>query len=768
MAEKAYAFPDHNIAPKKKAEKPWGLASAKAIYFANEAYGPATFYNDRELYAEYIRYAFGENDPAKYKPKLGINPRNADRSFLGGISWEIKNFATKRINQTISKVFSRQYEPIASAIDPVSVDRRESFKASVKTWMEQQAWLAERQSMLGVNMLPEGIDLSSLPMNDEELEVHMQNDYKLNTEIDTELGIKYHLGKNNFQSIKEQLDFYLTVLPVAAAHVCLDGDGLPVVKKLNPARVLAPKSEFPDFKRLPYCAYLDDYTVAEFKRLASNFLSREEIKLLVERYAKGGNYRYRDINKDFPDTERDVDTIQIMHFEVRTENELVYLERTDKFGNPRFVEKPFEYYRTKSEQEKFRTKYRDERKIHRFSYPTVYSGYWIVGSDEIFGYGEHNYLDGELGYILRATNMHEGKSTCLMKQMIPSLDAIQTYDKKIQQIVSAAIPKGVFIDLFALRNAAFKMGDIDMTPDKLLEMFFQRGILVGDTQGQTGASGSTYKPIQDLENGMSNDIVHFLALMQQELATLDEIIGYNKVSAASTLSPETGARVAQQMEQATDTALDHIYRADRGMCKDIYAALGKLHPLSVRMNPEFYTPIFGEATVNRVIQSAPYNKIGIDVEAIPTQQEWNEFYAEITEMVKTGKIEPEDKAALRRCNSLKQAHSLLRTLTRRRKKELMEQQLALVQENANTQAMSNKQAFDQNIQLEDKKTEREIVKAKTLFELDFMRHKWKMEELEKEAGLDRERELELAEVQGDQKLLQIRAQARSKPKTPAK
>lgn len=760
------SFPDHNVSPEKKAKKEWGLASAKAILYANQAYAPTLFYSDRESYETFIKYAFGLNDEDKAKPKLGINPQNQQKSFLGGIDWAIKNFATKRINSTVSKVYHRAYEPVASSSDPVSLDRKLSFQASVKTWMDHQSWLAERQKMLGVNVLPEGIDLSVLPMNDEELEINMQ-DHKLNTETDIELGIKHHLTRNQFQTIKEQLDFYLTVLPVSAAWVGLDCDGLPVVKKRNPARILAPRSEYPDFKRLPYCGYADEYTVAEFKKMASPYYDADQLKRLIEKYAKKGNYLNRPMNHNYTDANRDTETIAVMHFEVSTTDELVYLERTDKYGNPRFVEKPYDYYQSPKEQEKFRTKYNGARKIHRQQYPTVYSGYWIIGSDEVFGYGESNYLNGELGYILRATNLHEGRTTCLMKQMIPSLDALQTYDKKIQQVVSSAIPKGVFIDLFALRNAAFKMGDIDMTPEKLLEMYFQKGILVGNLDGNS-SNGSTYKPIIELENGMSKDIAFYLDLMRHELEVLDEVIGYNKVSAASTLSAETGARVAQQMDQATDTALDHIYRADKAMCHDIYSALGRLHMVSVRMKPDYYVPIFGETAVARILRSQPYSQIGIDVEAIPTQAEWNEFYAEMEGMVKTGKLEPEDKAALRRCNSLKQAYSLLKVLTRRRKKEAMESQMALVEQNAQVQGQSNQQSFQNNMLLEDKKTERELIKSKTEFEQDAVRHQWKMQEIEAMARLKTEGDVAVTELEGENKLDQISLNNKTKPKTMAK
>lgn len=741
--KRAYGPPPHDVEGSKKAQNKWGLQGAKWIWFQNDSFAPTLFYNDRDTYEKYIKYAFGEQSEENYKPALGLNPQNMQHSFLGGIRWQIKNFATKRINQTISKVYNRQYDPSAKAVDPVSIDRKESFKASLKMWMDHQAWLSERQSMIGMDMSP--MEMDSLPLNDEELEIYIQNDYKLNYETDLELGIKHHTERIDFELVKEKIDFYLTVLPVAGVWTGLGADNLPIVKILNPARILSPRSEFNDFKRLAYCACVDDYTVAEFKQLPLDGLSQVDIKDIIDRHAVKNNYYRTTYNSEFPESDRDVDKIQVMHFEISTVNELVYLERKDKHGNDRFVEKPYDYYRTKEEMDKFRSKYKTERKIHRVPYPTVYGGYWVVGTDYVFGYGEKNYLGGKLGYTLRASNMHDGRATSLMKQMIPSLDLLETYDKKIQQLVASAIPKGVFIDLFALRKAKFKMSGKDMQIGDLINMFFQRGILIGDSNGEY-KSGSTQKPVFDLENGMSQDLAQYLSLMKHELEVLDEVIGYNRVSAASTLSPETGARVATMMDRSTDTALDHIYRADRGIVKDIYSNLAALHMLSVKTKPEYYIPIFGREAVNRMIMADSYVSMGIDIEARPTQEEWDQLYEELNEMAATGAIKPEDKIKIRRASTLKQAQSLLLVATRRQRKEMMDAQQALSEQNAKVQQESNTQASQNTMMQKQFERETDVILENIKMKAEREKHQYKMEEIALQNTLMNEGKVETAKI----------------------
>jgi len=693
------AFAPHMVAPEKKRQKDYGLMNAKAIWYHNESTAPSMFYDDRDTYVGFMKYAFGQQDSSKYKPSLGINAKNQQQSFVGGIRWQNKNFATKRVQATVSKIFNRQYDPVATAIDPVSSNRREDMKAQLKTWMTEQQWLLERSQMLGMDVMPEGVDMSALPINDEDLNMFIETDMKLANEISTELGIQYHCDRLDWTDLKEKIDQYLTILPVAGVWCGLDASGMPTVKVLNPGRVLSPRSEFNSFKRIAYCGYVDDYTVAEFKRLAGNEFSEDELKRIISDYSNKGNYLATRYNTEYPETDRDIDTIQIMHFEVPTVDEYVFLQKKDRWGNDNFKEMPFNYYR--GQEQSFRKKYRSERSLYRMPKATVYGGYWIVGSDIVFGYGEKNYCNGEIGYKLRASNMLNGYTTCLLKQMIPCLDNLETYDKKIQQVVASAIPRGIKIDLFALRKAQFEMNGKILGVGELVEAFLQSGILVTDSS--ESGPGDARKPLEVFDIGMSKDLVNYLALMKDELAQLDEIIGFNRVSSGADVSPEKGKAIAQMENMATDVNLDHLFRADRYLTKEVYKALGHLHRISVQLNPDFYIPIFGEESVSRIIAGVAFDEIGIDIEAIPTAQEWAEFYIDIDSLSKTGLLQPEDKTALRRFRSLKQAQAYLRVLSRKRQQQKQQEQLMLIDKNAEAQQSSNAQAAQQNMMVEQMK-----------------------------------------------------------------
>lgn len=773
---RAVAFPPENIDPKKKQEgedgKQWHLQSARAIWYFNSNYAPKMFYNDRDAYEELIQFSFADQSEELTKPALGINPENSRHSHIGGINWKTKKFAIKRVKTTASKVFNKQYDPIATAIDPTSSDRRNSFKASLKMLMEQGEWMMERQEFL--DMLPDGIDIDNLPINDDDLNIFMQNDFKLNEEIVLELGMTYHLNRLDFDETKKKFDWYLTVLPVCGVWVGLDENDLPEIKCLNSSKIISPSSEFEDYRRLLYCGYVDEYTVPEFRKIVGNSLAPHIIENIITEHARPGNYTERD-PRYHTDEDRNVDKIWIMHFEVRQTDEYTFLEKPDEGGNMRLHDKPYDYYRKSGSdkigspyptEEDFNKRYKGSRNIHRMQKPTTYGGYWVVDSDYIFRWGEKNYCKGELGFKLRASNMVDGHSSSMVIQMIPRIMAIERYDKKIQSIVASALHQTVEINLAALRKVNYKIGNQSATVEQLIEMFFQSGIILTDTT--EFAPGNTNETIKIHKAGISEDLVKYVDLMKFELEQMDEEIGYNKVSTAATLSPETGARVAQQMEMATETALDYLYQADRGLCKDIYKSLAHLHRISVQRNPEHYIPILGEQAVLQMLQSIPHDDMGIDIEARPTQIEWNKFYEEIEGMVTTGAIKPEDRAQLRRFQNLKQAYSYLKVLTRKREKMAQDFELQKIQQTTEQQTQSAMLASQEAFKLAQFERETEVGLRQIDMTADQKKHFYKMQEIAAMISLQNAGKLAATELEGDYGIEEAEIKAKAQKKLPSK
>jgi hypothetical protein len=755
---KLTGFPSHDASEKEKAEKSWGLQAAKAIWSdskMNGLYG--MFYHDREKYSKLLEYAMGQQDSDK--SVLGINPQNEKQNWVKGVSWQAVDFISKRVNIVVEKLHSIVYDPIAKSIDPLSIERREDLKARLNAFVQMKEFLAESEKIIGEKTGLLGMEEDEVPQNSDDIEIYTEINHKWKDEIFIEEGISYHLEKNDWDHVSMLLDFDLFVFGIACAYVGMDESNLPKICRRDPARMIMPTSEFPNYSDAEYGAYVEDYTVSDFKRMAADDFDKDTISKIVEKYAKQRPDRithYRPAERYKLDHERDTYKISIMHFEVKTTNLTSAVEMKDKFGNERYFLKSDQYYSTEKEMEKFKEKYGDSRKIDRRAYTCVYRGYWILESDYVFGYGKKYNNTGELSYKVYAPNMRHNRVVSPIEKIIPHADALDRYDKKIQQIVASAIPKGLRIDINALEASSIKMGSKEMGPKDILEMYMQSGILlVGTPETETSHMGGKVSPVEPLENGMAKDIVNYLQLMQFELQQIDEIIGMNPVSSASRVHQDTGKAVTEQMNMATEVSLGYLYSASKQITKNVFSELSDLHVLAVRYNPDMFYPKFGDTHVKRMQKEFNRRKYGIFLEARPTKGEWNEFYIQLKEYVKMGIIGAEDELLIRRVENLKKAEAYLRTTIRRRQRQQAEAEQANMQMNAQVQQQSAQLKAQMDAEL--KKLEAQLKQQEKMMEAELtqMKHEHKMAELTMKANLDGEWKIKAIREEGEEKQEQI-------------
>jgi hypothetical protein len=355
--------------------------------------------------------------------------------------------------------------------------------------------------------------------------------------------------------------------------------------------------------------------------------------------------------------------------------------------------------------ERFNKKYKGQRKIHRMSINAVYEGYWVIGSKTVIRHGRRSYQKEKygafqtsgMGFKLFAPNSWDGMVTSIGAQMIPQLDELQRYNLKVQQLVARAIPKGVGVDLYALRKANLKWNGKGMTDQEKIEMFMKSGIFVFSSKDRY-AAGSNYRPFYEVENGLANDIEKYLRLTQNALIELDEIIGINKVVAASNVREDAGKAVSEMQVGASETALDYLYDADRTLYERVVESVGLSHIKSYQWSEKnrlLYNAMFGAGSgANLVLRFDVYD-VGFDIQARPTDAEWREVYVSAEKAYDKGIISYSDTLYLREFNSIKHARLWLMMKEREAMRKAQESAAQRSQMNAQEQqasAMAKSQA----------------------------------------------------------------------------
>ena len=711
------SFPDQVVPDAEKATQEYGLAVARAI--ENE-----WFRNDRGVYDRFntnynnfhrLRlYARGEQSVQKYKDELSIN---GDLSYLN-LDWKPVPVIPKFVDILVNGISQRNYELKAYSQDPTSVQQRTEYAESILSDINTRKYLDAVKAQTGMDMSrgPKGKNIPTVP---QDIEAHMQFDYKQSVEVAQEEAINYILDKNKYDLIRRRLNYDLTVLGIACTKTCFNESEGIKIEYVDPANLVYSYSEDPYFQDLYYIGEVRYLSIPELKKQFPK-LTEEDIKDL-QKY-RGSSQYTRTYNGKY-----DEHTVQVLYFEYKTYTNQVFKIKKTTTGFEKVLEKQDTFLEA-PDTDNF-------KKAHR-SIEVLYCGAKVLGTDTLLSWGmsenmtrpEADVTKVNMNYSLVAPRMYKGRVESLVSRVTTFADMIQITHLKLQQVMSRVVPDGVFMDVDGLAEVDLGNGT-NYNPAEALNMYFQTGSIVGRSQTQDGSGNPGKVPIQEINtnNGMGK-ISSLIQTYQYYLQMIRDVTGLNEARDGS--NPDKYALVGLQKLAAANSnvATRHILQSS------LYLTLKTCENISMRIADAIAYP----TTYNALIQSISlYNSktldeltnkslldFGIFLDLEPDEADKQILEGNIQTALQTGQIFLEDAIEIREIKNLKLANRMLR----KKREEKQEKEQQMQQQNVQAQAQANAQAsekaalaesqkqqvlVEQKIQLEQAKSQFEIQRLQT-------------------------------------------------------
>ena len=178
-------FPSQFASDEEKASLEYGLKIGQAIqyeWFRRD--GNNGRYYDRYRNFHKLRlYARGEQSVAKYKKELAVD---GDLSYLN-LDWTPVPILPKFVDIVVNGMSSRPFTVKAEAQDAMSADEKNAYQEMVKADMIAQPVLQKIKDEFGIDTF--NVDPEQIPANDDELNIHLQLNYKPAIEIAEETAI---------------------------------------------------------------------------------------------------------------------------------------------------------------------------------------------------------------------------------------------------------------------------------------------------------------------------------------------------------------------------------------------------------------------------------------------------------------------------------------------------------------------------------------------------------------------------------------------------
>ena len=719
-------FPSQTVSDAEKLSYDYGLKVAKAIeqeWFDDDATN-AKYRSNLNDFHRLRLYARGEQSIQKYKDELSIN---GDLSYLN-LDWSPVPIIPKFVDIVVNGIAERTYDIKAYSQDPNGVAKRTKYMESIMDDMEFKDLndLVSTQFNLDLRESEEPV----LPQTIEELQLHMQLNYKQAVELAEEQALNVLLDGNKYELTKKRFFYDLTVLGIGAVKNNFSTSEGITVDYVDPADLVYSYTDSP---------YFDDiYYVGEVKSIPINELAKQFPHLdqkELEDIANKSNYNITNKHNRYNSDKDDINRVQVLYFNYKTYMNEVYKVKQVGSGAEKVIEKD-DTFNPPNEAE-------DYFKLQR-AVEVLYDGVLILGTKKLVKWEmarnmmrpKSDFTKVKMNYSIVAPRMYNGKIESLVKRITGFADMIQLTHLKLQQVMSRLVPDGVYLDADGLAEIDLGNGT-NYNPQEALNMFFQTGSVIGRSFTSEGDMNPGKVPIQEIQSSSGGQKMQSLIqTYNYYLQMIRDVTGLNEARDGS--MPDKNALVGVQKLAAanSNTATRHILQAGLFLTADTCECL------SLRISDVLeYSP-----TKNAFIQAIGAHNVatleeleelhmydfGIFLELMPDEEEKAKLENNIQMALQQQNIELEDAIDLREIRNIKLANQLLKI--RRKKKQ--ERDRALQLENIQAQTKSNAQAAQQAAQVEVQKEQ-----ALTQSKMQLESHKAQLEAQKMQQEIEAKKQL---------------------------
>ena len=727
MAEsviKSY-FPSQTVSDAEKLSYDYGLKVGKAIeqeWFNSDRMSNKYRNNSNDFHRLRL-YARGEQSIQKYKDELSIN---GDLSYLN-LDWSPVPIIPKFVDIVVNGIAERTYDIKAYSQSQNGVDKRTEYMENIMSDMDFKDFNDTIAKDFGIDLRESGEDI--LPQTMEELQLHMQLNYKQAVELAEEQALNVLMDGNRYELTKKRFYYDLAVLGIAAIKNSFTTSEGITIDYVDPANLVYSYTDSPYFED---CYYVGEVKSIPINELAKQFphLNQEDL----EEIRSSSSYNKNNNNSRYSTDKEDQNKVQILYFNYKTYMNEVYKVKETGSGAEKLIEKDDTFNPP--------TDVMDYSKLQR-SIECLYEGAMILGTNKLIKWQmaknmmrpKSDFTKVKMPYSIVAPRMYNGKIESLVKRITGFADMIQLTHLKLQQVMSRLVPDGVYLDADGLAEIDLGNGT-NYNPQEALNMFFQTGSVIGRSFTSDGDMNPGKVPIQEISSGSGGaKMQSLIGTYNYYMQMIRDTTGLNEARDGST--PDKNALVGVQKLAAanSNTATRHILQAGLFLTADLAECLSLRISDVLEYSPtkDAFIQAIGAhnvATLEEMSELHLYD-FGIFIELAPDDEQKQILENNIQMALQQKSIDLEDAIDLREIRSLKMANQLLKI--RRKKKEQKDRATQL--ENIQAQTQSNTQAAQAAAQLEVQK-DQSLNQGK--MQLEQMKNQLEMQKMQQELAAKKE------------------------------
>ena len=706
------SFPSQVVSDEEKSSYEYGMQVAQAIeqeWFQGGRSGNR-YTQSYNSFHQLRQYARGEQSIQKYKDELSIN---GDLSYLN-LDWKPVPVISKFVDIVVNGMSNKSYDITTYAQDPFSVKAKTDYAKAIERDIAAKDALISMQQEMDIDLSSTG-DIAGLPESKDELDLHMQLNYKQSIEIAEEEVISNVLAANKYDETKKRIASDLTVIGITAAKTRFDPTEGIKIEYVDPANLVYSYTEDPNFEDIYYAGEIKSITIAELKKQFPDIPEEELLKI----QKMPGNSQYLQNWGNY-----DGNTVQVMYFEYKTYMNQVFKIKKTEQGLEKALEKTDEF--NPPPNDNFERVYR--------TIEVLYTGAKVLGNNYMLNWELAENMTRptadstkvEMNYCISAPRMYRGRIESIVSRITGFADMIQLTHLKLQQVMSRIVPDGVFLDMDGLAEVDLGNGT-NYNPAEALNMYFQTGSIVGRSLTQEGGMNAGKIPIQELSSSSGQaKIQSLIGTYQYYLQMIRDVTGLNEARDGSQTDKDALVGVQKLAANASNVATKHL------LDSMLYVTLRVCENISLKVADVIDNPLLHNALRNSIssfnvktleeLMNLQIHDFGIYIQIEPEEHEKALLEQNVQMALQTGVIALSDAIDIRNIKNQKLANQFLKLRQNQKLEREQKQKQANIQAQAQANAQQAEQAAMNEVQKQQAITAEKvsIEQAKSQFEIQRM------------------------------------------------
>ena len=666
---------------KSKRDEKEGLKVSK---FLEKAFNSGYFTARNKKFEKNRKFARGRQPMSEFLDLINVDGKEA---FIN-LDMKAPAIAPKFIQVMIGGFMKRDEKIRVSAVDPISTERKKYEREEAEFRMNFGDEIRGIEEQSGVKLIP---DNAYTPEDYEELELFFGSEHQLPEEIMFEKGITTVFDTNGWPVIKRKVLEDIIEVGIGCTKVQTNKNGKITIKRVIPENLIYSFSDYDDFRDMSFIGEVVSLKITDVRNQYPN-LDEQQIYEIAK---KSKNYtqsvKWEEKFRHNLDRPYDDWTVDVLDFEIKSLDSMIYQARINKFGNM-IVER----------KDKEPQRIGDNKEIIKKDMNVIYHGVYVLRSDIMLEWGlQKNMIKPSVAkeiadvYFSYSIYMHENLD--LMNMAIPermetSIRQMTLAHLKIQQLIAKLRPSGLIIDIDALSDISLGQGK-NVTPLELQRIYDQTGNIYYRRKGEDGDSVNGVPITEAPNSGSVNQIQELIMVYNHYLDRLRDEIGVNEYREGSGVNPKLGLGVQQAQIAASNNATDFIYDAFLSVFTQTAFKSALLLYDSV---------IYGGKQYKEYIKGSEIEGKEFDVliEALPDDAERQFLNQMVQTAISANAIDFEDAFKVRNIKNFKLAEMYLSKAKKKKIREEMQKAQANSQMNAQSQQQSIMAKAQADAQLE--------------------------------------------------------------------